>query len=286
MGIEFVRVGLAMAGYFGVLLLIIEIMRSYHRLAAWFWVASLATFPLWLMGGVQGWFRWAKILSVILPTIVVGLSRLAVHDEQKGQPWRFLRSEGMLWFFYSILFLNIMEATVKDFAMGNVFNALCGFLLCVTIPFPPRFWRIATGKTVDLIAYTTAPWNAIYTLWNACFVYAEGSLFFASSVCILLAAELYPLLKRRPELYITARIYTLAAHLVIRACFPALFPLLMDSSSWFHPEVMRIWGMANCGLMIFYVFWHNWQLHTGNAEQTFRRSVPVPQTTDPRPSEA
>ncbi|SMG36879.1 hypothetical protein [Paenibacillus aquistagni] len=262
---------ISMIGYIILLLVIVGIMRKHYKFAHWFWIASLLTFPLWLMGGVEGWFRWAKILSVILPTIFVGFIRIANYEKREGRFWSSLQKDWVLWFVYGVLFLNIMEATIKDFTMGNMFNALTGFLLCVTIPFAPKYWEISNKKHGDLIAYTTVGWNFLYTTWNAAFVYAETPQFFASSICILLAAELYPIIKRRPELYIIARVYTLAAHLLLRACFVNLFPTLMDSTTWYNADVMNYWGMINFALIVPFVFWHMWQLHTGKAEVSFRR---------------
>lgn len=264
---------LSMGGYFILLLFIVEYMRKHYRFATWFWITSLLTFPLWLMGGVVGWFRWAKILSVILPTIFVGFTRIANYEKRQGKFWSKLQQEWPLWILYGVLFLNIMEATTKDFTMGNIFNSACGFLLCVTIPFPAKkkFWNISSKGHGDLIAYTTIAWNFIYTTWNACFVYAEGPAFFASSLCILAAAEIYPIIKGRPELYITARVYTLASHLLIRACLPNLFPTIMNSASWHNDTFMKYWGIANFIMIIPYVFWHIWQLHTGKADISFKR---------------
>lgn len=271
MDIPFWQYLLSMGGYIGLLLAIIGLMRRYCKAAAWFWALSLLSFPLWLMGGVVGWFRWAKILSVILPTIFVGISRIANAEPRKGRFWESLRKDWVLWILYGVLFLNIAEATLKDFSTGNIFNALCGLLLCVTIPFPSRFWKFSRDGRADLIAYTTAGWNFIYTNWNACFVYGESPVYFASSLCILLAAELYPILKRRPELYIIARVYTLATHLLIRACAPDLFPALMNAGAWANPAVLKYWGMANAIIMLPYLFWHVWQLETGKAVTSFRR---------------
>ncbi|EYE89107.1 membrane protein [Fervidicella metallireducens AeB] len=262
---------LTMGGYFVLLMFIVEYMRKHYRFANWFWTASLLTFPIWLMGGVVGWFRWAKILSVIIPTIFMGSVRIAKYEKREGKIWNSLRKDWALWVLYGVLFLNIMEATIKDFTMGNIFNALCGFLLCVTIPFPPKYWKISEEKYGDLIAYTTIGWNFLYTTWNACFVYAEGPKYFASSLCILMAAEIYPIIKKRPELYITARVYTLATHLLLRACFPLLFPTLMDASAWHNDVFMKYWGIVNFAIMVPYLFWHMWQLHTNKAEISFRR---------------
>ncbi|RUT45411.1 hypothetical protein EJP82_15305 [Paenibacillus anaericanus] len=266
----------SMVVYIGLLMLIVGYMREHVKFANVFWIGSLVTFPMWIMGGVVGWFRWSKILSVIFPTIFVGFSRLANADSLagkfKGKFWDSLRKEWVLWILYGVLFLNIAEATIKDFTLGNIFNAACGFLLCVTIPFPLKrnFWKLA-GKNGELLVYTTIAWNFLYTTWNACFVYGESPVYFASSVCILLAAELYPVLKGRPELYVIARVYTLATHLIIRACFPNLFPALMDSSSWYNAGVLKYWGIINFVLIVPYVFWHMYQLHTGKANISFRR---------------
>lgn len=263
---------IAMVVYFLILMGIIQFFRYHPVASAWVWIASLATIPLWIYsGGVEGWFRWFKIMSVILPLIIVGFSRIAVSENKSGKIWDILKSKNFLWFFYVILFLNIAEATVKDIQLGNYPNAVAGFLLCVTIPYAPKYWTITKDRNAELIAYTTAAWNFLYTTWNLAFVYDEalGSAHFAGTVCILLAAELYPVFARRPELYIMARIYTLGAHLLIRAVWD-VFPTVMPISIH-NPEVTYWWGMINMLISLPYVFWFTWQLNTGRAPLTFVR---------------
>lgn len=272
MGKLVLQYGLSMIVYIAILMLIVEVMRKRYRFSSWFWVATLLTFPLWIItGGVSGWFRWVKILSVILPTIILGFARVANADNKSGNIWSFLRKGWMLWFLYGILFLNIAEATIKDLQMGNYFNALAGIILCITIPYAPKYWEIENKNNGDLLVYTTIMWNFLYTTWNMAFVYAEGATFFASSICILLAAEVYPIIKKRPELYVIARVYTLATHLLVRAIIPELFPRIMNSSAWFNPDVMKYWGIANAIIALPFVFWHTWQLHSGQAETKFKR---------------
>ncbi len=264
---------ISMGAYFTLLLFIVEYMKKNYKFAAIFWILSLLTFPLWLMGGVVGWFRWAKICSVILPTILVGLIRVSSEEQRQGKFWSLIRKDWIVWFLYGVLFLNIAEATMKDVGLLNYGNALCGFLLCVTIPFPNgrKFWNLSSKDNSAVVAYTTVAWNFLYTTWNLCFVYGESPKYFASSVCILLAAELYPIIKGRPELYITARIYTLATHMIVRACLPNLFPAVMDASSWFNADVLRNWGLVNAIIIIPYTFWYMWQLHSGKSEVSFFR---------------
>lgn len=92
------------------------------------------------------------------------------------------------------------------------------------MPFGDKYWKYDTAHYGEIIAYTVPMWNFLYTTWNACFVYAEGHAFFASTCCILAAAELYPIIKRQPELYITGEstpwAYTCCCAAASRCCFP------------------------------------------------------------------
>jgi hypothetical protein len=250
----------SMIGYIVILLFVVDLMRKHYKFAAIFWILTLFTFPLW-SSQLEGWFRWAKTFSVLVPTaIVVGLGRIAQHEERSGW-WKFFRKDWVLWFLYGVLGLNILEASLKDFAMGNYFNAISGLILIVTIPlFKSKRsnkvgWEISKEKPGDLLVYTDPMWNFLYTTWNIAFVYAENPGFAASSLCILLAAELYPVIKKRPELYVTARVYTLALHILIRATYDIFTPL-MDSSVFANNNVVYYWGLINIVLHVPYLFWY------------------------------
>ena len=263
---------ISMVVYTVLLMLLTEFMRRHYRTSMWVWVVSLVTIPLWIIN-IPGddWFRWAKNLSVILPLIFAGLGRIAAVQQKDTPFWRLMRKRWVRWTLYGIVFCNIAEATLRDMQMGNMMNALAGFILCVTMPFRDKYWKYDTSSHGEILSYTVPMWNFLYTTWNACFVYAEGHEFFASTCCILAAAELYPIIMRRPELYITGRIYTLGAHLLLRSCFPLLFPTIMNSAAWFSPDVMYWWGMANGIIGIPFVFWYCYQLSSGKAPVTFRR---------------
>ncbi len=245
--------------YIGILMVLVELMRKYCKASAIFWILALFTFPLWA-AQLDGWFRWVKTFSVLIPTaFVLGLGRLAHHENRKGW-WSFFRKNWVLWTLYGILGLNILEASLKDIALGNYFNAISGFILIVTIPLfkskgRKNGWAFSKGKTTDMIAYTDPLWNFLYTTWNIAFVYAENPGFAASSLCILLAAELYPILKKRPELYVQARAYTLAIHLLIRATYDIFTPI-MDSSAFASSNVVYYWGLINFVLHVPYLFWY------------------------------
>lgn len=247
---------ITMIGYIALLLGLVMVMRKYPKFSHYFWFASMLTMPLWFMGGIEGWFRWAKIFSVLIPILILGFTRLANEPGKDGKIWNVFKGNWVLYFFYGVFFLNILEASLKDLALGYYTNAICGFILCITIPIAPKYWAIAKTKSIDIVGFTSIGWNLLYTTWNACFVFGESPNYFASSVCILLAAELYPLIKKRPELYATARIYSLGAHLILRACFPNLFLNLMDSTSWYSSLALVNWGTINIVLGVAYLGWY------------------------------
>jgi len=106
-----------------------------------------------------------------------------------------------------------------------------------------------------LIAYTGATSNFSYTSWIIAFVYAENPGHAASSLRILLAAELYPVIKRRPELYVQARVYSLAIQILIRATYD-IFTSVMDSSAFASQKVVFWWGVINFALHLPYLIWY------------------------------
>ena len=275
-----------MSGYIFILLALIEVMRRFPKFSAVFWLLSLLTVPLW-SEHLYGWFRWAKTVSVLLPTaIVVGGARLAwMYKDNPHRLLAFFRGDWVLKFLYAILFLNIAEATLKDFATANYFNALCGVILCATIPFPRYkngervYWVIGKDAPHDLLFYSTAAWNFLYTTWNLAFVYGESPAFFAASACILIAAELYPILKGRPELYLIARVYTLAFHILIRACSEIFLPL-MDSSRWANEQFLWTWGLVNLALHVPFAIWFFYRKNQSQTSEPPFGNRPPPLKTE------
>lgn len=267
-----------MVVFCAILWVIVRFMQLHPRVSMWVWAVSLLTFPMWIWGpgrdiGLINWFSWAKILSVLIPLVLVGLMRIASAEQREGRIWDLLRNPKFLWFPYAILFLNIAEATLRDAQIGNYFNAAVGLGLCLTIPYSPRFWEILPGRNAELVAYTTMAWNFIYTTWNLCFTYGgypPQEEHFAASICILGVAEIYPLVMRRPELYIMARIYTLPVLMLVIANYN-IFPKIMPSDGWFNNDVWIVWGVVNFVLVVPYLFWYTWQLESSKAFISFRR---------------
>lgn len=247
----------SMLAYMLFLIMFLEFTRERQGFYKWFFILSLLSFPLWFLN-LHSWFRWAKTISVLIPTCFVSFIRIA-NDGDHENTMHSLRKKWPLWILYVVLMLNIVEATLTDFELGNILNALCGVILCITIPLPTKHWRIGKndGKNAfsELIADLPLAWCLLYVTWNAAFVYAENTTFFASSLCILIAPEIWMFIKKRTDLWLMGRVYTLAIHILIRSCYDIFTPV-MDSTLWFNPEVLKWWGVVNILLHGTYlVYW-------------------------------
>jgi len=247
----------SMAFYMLFLFLFLEYSREKQGFYKWFSIIAILTFPLWFLN-LSSWFRWAKTISILIPLCFVSYIRIS-NDGQHNNILPSLKKQWPLWILYSVLILNIVEASLKDYTLGNTFNALSGVILCITIPLPTKHWRIANndGKNsfAELIADLPLAWCLLYVTWNAAFVYAENTSFFASSVCILVIPEIWMFTKRRTDLWLMGRIYTLAVHLLIRGCYDIFTPI-MNSEAWFNQEVMVYWGILNFGLhLVYLIYW-------------------------------
>jgi hypothetical protein len=183
-----------------------------------------------------------------------------------------------MWVLYFILMLNIVEATLSDFDMGNYFNAACGVILCITIPLPMKHWRINKydGKVNfgELIADLPLAWCILYTTWNVTFVYAENTSFVASSICILIIPFVWMVFKKRTDIWLMGRMYTLGLHILIRSSYDIFTPV-MDSSLWWNPEVAKYLGLANLVAHGIYLIY--WFLKLRNKDYVLKCSAQNPE---------
>lgn len=247
----------SMSFYTLFLFLFLEYTREKQNFYKWFFILALLTVPLWFLN-LHSWFRWAKTISVLIPICFVSFVRIS-NDTNHKEILMSLKKKWPLWIFYFVVMLNIAEATMNDFAFGNVFNAICGVILIITMPLPTKHWRIGKndGKNsfAELLADFPLLWCLLYVTWNAAFVYGENTMFFASSLCILIAPEIWMFYHRRTDLWLMGRIYTLAIHILIRSSYDIFTPL-MDSSLWFNESFLYFWGLANLVLHGTYlVYW-------------------------------
>ncbi len=247
----------SMVFYMLFLFLFLEYSREKQGFYKWFSIIAICSFPLWFLN-IDSWFRWAKTISILLPLCFFNYVRIS-NDGKHKNILGSLKKKWPLWVLYAILNLNIIEAMLQDMSAGNIFNALSGLILCITIPLPTKHWRIGKndGKHTfaEIIADLPLAWCLLYATWNAAFVYGENISYFASSLCILIIPEIWIFFKKRVDLWLMARVYTLAVHLLIRACYDIFTPV-MDSSAWFSQSFLNIWGVLNIVLSVVYlIYW-------------------------------
>lgn len=247
----------SMGIYMLLLFLFLDYCREKTKFYLWFFLLSLLSAPLWFMNDLS-WFRWAKVLSVLIPLCFVSFVRMA-KSNQGSFIIQSLKKDWPLWVLYMILMLNIVEATLSDFEMGNYFNSACGVILCITIPLPTKHWRIAKfdGKHHfgELIADLPLAWCILYTTWNVVFVYAENTSYVASSICILTIPFVWMMFKKRTDLWLMGRMYSLGLHILIRSSYDIFTPI-MDSSTWWNASVNHYLGVLNLvGHSIYLVYW-------------------------------
>ena len=267
----------SMSVYCLLLYFFLDYTREKEGFFKWFFIIALLSIPLWFFN-LHTFFRWAKSISVLLPICFVSFVRIAANKEGGNKFMQSLKKKWPLWILYFVLMLNIAEATKADFEMGNYFNAICGIILCITIPLPTKHWRIGKkdGKFNfgELIADLPLAWCILYVTWNACFVYAENTSFVASSLCILLLPELWMLSKKRVDLWLMGRIYTLALHILIRSSYDIFTPL-MNSAAWWNADVSKYWGLVNLVLHGAYLIY--WLFNLRNKDYILKYSA---QATD------
>ncbi|ATD55986.1 hypothetical protein [Clostridium chauvoei] len=241
--------------YTAILYVIVELSRKYLKATTIVGILILFTFPLWIKTFGNDWFRLGKVLIVIIPTTCF-VNVLRINNKYDGKGIAFLKKNWVLWALYVILFCNILEASIKDFTLGNYFNFIAGILCCITIPLPPKNWRFGAKEGFgELICDIPLMWCLLYTTWNMGFVYAENTGFFASSLCILAVPEIYSIIRKRSDLWLHARVYTLAAHMFIRATFGDIFNPIMGSIAWRNEAIIPWIGIFNMVFAIAYTIW-------------------------------
>ncbi len=247
---------ISMSIYITILLLLTEATR--RSIIFGFMLNICLVILLFFSKNIDGWFRWAKDLSVLIPMIVVSIGRLSSSKQFNSRIGKFFRGNVVLGFFAAMVALNILEASIKGIELGNYANGICGLLLMATIPFSiKKAWRFDENDRNTLVSDLTLTWCLLYTSWNACFVYGESPAFFASSLCILLVPEIYNIVsvkRKKANLWLHARIYTLMIHVSIRSFYDVFTPY-MNAESWHNDLVWKYWGIINVVVMGVYSIW-------------------------------
>ncbi|MEO1270505.1 MAG: hypothetical protein AAFX99_20650 [Myxococcota bacterium] len=237
----------AMAVYTGVQVGFHELSRHRVILVAILFVVGIGLLP-WVSDNLaDDWFRWLKTLSVLIPILLLNSARIAQRYPRRST--EFLTKKWVMWVAYAVIMLNIFEAVVKDGLHGSLANALVGVALMVTLPIRPKRWRIEREAPNDFVFAIPTWWIVLYTAWNICFVYTILPQYTAHIACILMVPLFYAVVLKRPDLWYSARAYTLGLSLLIRASSDPVTQL-MDTSSWANGSVAQGFGIANLVLAV------------------------------------
>lgn len=244
--------------YVGAYALVLIALAAFVRHSVWgtfaLALAALCTAPLW-GEHLDGWFRWIKTLSVLVPTaFLICIARIAHHDD-RGGVWRFWRGDWVLWAFWAMFALNIAEASVKDITLGNTLNGVAGLVLILLLPWvrypgsDKKNWTFSDENRGDVYGYTGWAWNVAYVSWNLAFIYNENPSYFASSATLLLATLGYTFMVGKPQLFAMLRPLLLALHLTLRAATD-IFPNTLDKYPVVQdPAMSMVWGAVNFALL-------------------------------------
>ena len=84
---------------------------------------------------------------------------------------------------------------------------------------------------------------------------------------------IWSIIKKRPELYIISRVYTLAIHMLMRSMSDWVFTSYMNFAPFYNEGFKNGWGVVNLVLAVPYLFWYLWQLNSGKGEEKFIRTT-------------
>ncbi len=207
-------------GHVVLVLLGLMLLNEICRRVKWsnyllFFILPIVLIPLWSSYGVTYWFKWVKLYSVVGAAALFTLIRFTKVGNMK---WAKFGAA-------AFLAINISEAVMQDFSMGNmanVLNAIGGILSIITL----SGWisiHADDSKEKDMIwpAMTTF-WIIAYDVWNIVFVYLNFPGSATAQMMVLIAATL-PALFIKKGTWLQARAFTLAGSFMYYFTNPAMF---------------------------------------------------------------
>jgi hypothetical protein len=186
-----------------------ELARHY-KVAPYlmFIVLPILLTPLWMDAGM-GWFRIAKLYSVLLGAIMITFYRFnfGLKDHK--------------WLAYIIIFFlgfNIAEACLQDWSQRDLPNMLNAFAGILNISAMLLYWstiRIGSEKPHDMLwPGLTIAWIICYDLWNVTFVYLNFPNTVAYTMIAVIPAPTIAAIFIARGTWLQARAYTLAIYMI------------------------------------------------------------------------
>jgi len=202
------------------ILLGLMLLNELCRRVVWsnyllFFILPIVLIPLWSSYEVTYWFKWVKLYSVVGAAALFTLIRFTKIGNMK---WAKFGAA-------AFLAINISEAVMQDFSMGNaanVLNAIGGILSIITLT---GWLSIQADKTKerDMVwpAMTTF-WIIAYDVWNIVFVYLNFPGSATAQLMVLISATL-PALFIKKGTWLQARAFTLAGSFMYYFTNPAMY---------------------------------------------------------------
>lgn len=244
---------LAMSGYTLLLFFVHEFFRKYLKLTTIIFILMLLSFPLWI-SNLEGWYIWGKTFLLLIPITIANLIRLSYAI--KSDKLSLFKKDMAFWVIYVALFLNILETSIKGLTIGNYYNSVAGIILCITIPFPNKAWRVDTtpGKKHDFLVDLPLFWCLLYITLMANHSYGRWPAAFGMSVCLLSATLITIIVYKGTDLWLSTRAYTLTLYIFLIVCLGYSPPFIVSTIA-FNSKVQIIWGIANLVLHVIYALW-------------------------------
>jgi hypothetical protein len=216
-----------------------EFARRFRWAAiAFFFVLPLALIPVWLSSGIEDWFRWVKLVSVILACVLLCLMR-------------FTPIGGKAWARFAIMLVlagNILEACAQDASSGegwNWLNAAAGLLSVLSLTGWKRIAADASRERDIIWAGLDWPYVIAYTVWNWTFVYFNFPEYGFVHAAVLLAPIIMN--ARKGGTWGQTRAFTLATWMMFEFTFPAF--CAANASAIPRPEAIA-WGLGGLSLAV------------------------------------
>jgi hypothetical protein len=237
-----------------VLFLLHEFFRKFLKITSLLFFIALFSFPLWTYNS-KDWFLIAKTLLMIVSIIIINSSRLSYS--LKGIHLSIFNGNITFWLIYLALISNILLALSPDFEIGNYYNAVAGFMLCITVPLPPKGWRIDNTryKNHDLFVDLSIIWCLLYISWWMNFIYGSWPGIFSRGICLMLVTLIPVIIYKSNDLWLSIRAYTLVFYLLSIAFFNYKIPYL-DISVKMTRNLLIFWGILNSIIALAYsTYW-------------------------------
>ena len=207
-------------GHVILVLLGLMLLNEICRRVPWsnyllFFILPIVLIPLWSSYDVTYWFKWVKLYSVVGAAALFTLIRFTKIGNMK---WAKFGAA-------AFLAINISEAVMQDFSMGNlanVLNAIGGILSIITLTAWAGIYADTTKERDMIWPAMTTFWIIAYDVWNIVFVYLNFPGSATAQMMVLVSATL-PALFIKKGTWLQARAFTLAGSFMYYFTNPAMF---------------------------------------------------------------